>query len=81
MNKKEQIKLLGMEWPYFIGLLVLVVLAMYFNFLPGSLAGQIPLLLVFGEGLPSLGDAIPIVEDYLVGGSGVGLCVRASLVG
>lgn len=80
MNKKEQIKLLGMEWPYFIGLLVLVVLAMYFNFLPGSLAGQIPLLLVFGEGLRFVGDRIPIVKDYLGGGSCVVLFGCAALV-
>ena len=80
MNKKEQVKLLGMDWPYFIGLLVLVVLAMYFNFLPGSLAGQIPLLLVFGEGLRFVGDRIPIVKDYLGGGSCVVLFGCAALV-
>lgn len=80
MGKRERIKLLGMEWPYFIGLLVLVVLAMYFDFLPGSLAGQIPLLLVFGEGLRFVGDRIPIVKDYLGGGSCVVLFGCAALV-
>lgn len=80
MSEGHKVKLLGLEWPCFATLFVIVVLAMYFNFLPKSLAGQIPLLLLIGEALRFIGDRIPIVKDYLGGGSVVVLFGCAALV-
>lgn len=77
---KSAIKLLGMDPPVFMVLLVVVLLAMYFNFLPASLAGQLPLLLVLGEAFRFVGDRTPIVKDYLGGGSVVVLFGCAALV-
>ena len=77
---KRKIKLLGMDLPVFMVLFVVVVLAMYFKFLPSSLAGQLPLLLVLGEALRYVGDRTPIVKDYLGGGSIVVLFGCAALV-
>lgn len=69
-----------MDWPVFAVLFIIVMLAMYFKFLPASLAGQLPLLLVLGEALRFVGDRIPIVKDYLGGGSIVVLFGCAALV-
>jgi len=80
MSEKGKVKLLGMEWQYFLVLFAIVILAMYFGFLPASLAGQIPLLLVIGEAFRFVGDRIPIVKDYLGGGSCVVLFGCAALV-
>jgi len=80
MSEKGKVKLLGMEWQYFLVLFAIVILAMYFDFLPASLAGQIPLLLVIGEAFRFVGDRIPIVKDYLGGGSCVVLFGCAALV-
>ncbi len=80
MPAKQKIKLLGMDIPAFMVLFVLVLLAMYFNFLPASLAGQLPLLLVLGEAFRFVGDRTPIVKDYLGGGSVVVLFGCAALV-
>lgn len=56
MSEAKKIKLLGMDLKYFLVLFVIITLAMYFEFLPASLAGQIPLLLVYGEALRYIGD-------------------------
>lgn len=79
-EEKKKIKLLGMEWPYFLALCLVVVSAVKFNFLPKSLAGQLPFLLVLGELLRFVGDRIPIVKDYLGGGSVVVLLGCSALV-
>lgn len=78
--EKKRLKLLGMDWPYFLVFAAITLAAMYFDFLPGSLAGMIPLLLILGEGLRFIGDRIPIVKDYLGGGSIVVLFGSAALV-
>lgn len=80
MSNTKRLQVMGMDWPYFIGLFLLVVLAMYFNFLPSGLAGQIPFLLVMGEAFRYIGDRIPIIKDYLGGGSCVVLFGCAALV-
>lgn len=80
MSGTVRVKLLGMDWKYFLVLFTAVMLAMYFDFLPGSLAGQIPLLLVVGEAFRFVGDRTPIVKDYLGGGSVVVLFGCAALV-
>ena len=79
-EKTSKIKIMNMEWPYFIALFVIVVIAMRFGFLPKSLAGMLPLTIVFGEGLGFIGKRIPIVKDYLGGSSVVILFGCAALV-
>ena len=80
MAEKKSVKLLGMDWKYFLILTAVVLGLMYTGYLPASLAGQLPLLLVLGEGLRWIGDRIPIVKDYLGGGSCVVLFGCAALV-
>ncbi|CAK7050619.1 MAG: Citrate-sodium symporter [Desulfovibrio sp.] len=77
---KAKIKLLGMDPPVFMILFAIVLLAMYFKFLPASLAGQLPFLLLMGEAFRFVGDRIPIVKDYLGGGSIVVLFGCSALV-
>lgn len=76
----SKVKLLGIEWPAFLIILIVTLAAMYLDFLPASMAGMIPLLLVIGESMRFVGDRIPIVKDYLGGGSVVVLLGCAALV-
>ncbi|MDL2248657.1 2-hydroxycarboxylate transporter family protein [Tyzzerella sp. OttesenSCG-928-J15] len=76
----SKVKLLGVEWPAFLVIFIVTIAAMYLGFLPASLAGQIPLLMVIGEAMRFIGDRIPIVKDYLGGGSVVVLLGCAALV-
>ena len=79
-NKVERLKLLNMEWPYFLVFACIVWAAVQFVFLPKSLAGQISFLLVLGEALNFIGNRTPIVKDYLGGGSIVVLFGSSALV-
>lgn len=76
----SRVRLLGVEWPAFLVIFIFTVAAMYAGFLPASMAGMIPLLLVIGESMRFVGDRIPIVKDYLGGGSVVVLLGCAALV-
>jgi Na+/citrate or Na+/malate symporter len=76
----SKLKLLGMDWPIFLALLVIVVFAMHCKFLPSGLAGQLPLLMVLGEALLCIGDRTPIIKKYLGGGPIVVLFGGAALV-
>ena len=69
-----------MDWPYFILAFVILNAALFFKFLPKSLAGVLPLLIVYGAALRYVGDRIPIVKDYLGGGSIVILFGTSALV-
>lgn len=80
MEEKKKIQILNMDWQHFIVLAIITLLAMKFNFLPKSLVGQIPFLLVLGSGLNFIGNRLPIVKDYLGGGSVVVLFGCAALV-
>lgn len=64
-----------------MGLFLLVILAMYFNFLPSGLAGQNPFLLVMGEAFRYIGDRIPIIKDYLGGGTSAGAIPMSQMFG
>lgn len=80
MEEKKRVQILNMDWQHFIVLTIITLLAMKFNFLPKSLVGQIPFLLVLGAGLNFIGNRLPIVKDYLGGGSVVVLFGCAALV-
>ena len=69
-----------MDWPYFVLAFVILNMALYFKFLPGSLAGVLPLLIVYGAAFRFIGDRIPIVKDYLGGGSIVVLFGTSAMV-
>ena len=71
---------MNMDWPYFILAFVILNAALFFKFLPKSLAGVLPLLIVYGAALRYVGDRIPIVKDYLGGGSIVILFGTSALV-
>lgn len=44
METTKRLQILNMDWPYFILAFVILNLALFFKFLPGSLAGVLPLL-------------------------------------
>lgn len=76
----QESRIIGMRMHHFFILAIMTIVAMYMGILPSGLAGIIPLLLVLGEGLKYIGDRIPIVKDYLGGGSCVVLFGCAALV-
>lgn len=80
LAEKKEIRLLGMKPAVFAVTFIILILAIYFDFLPPNLAGQIPFCLMLGELLSFVGDRIPIVKDYLGGGSVVCLLGGAALV-
>lgn len=80
MEMTKKLQILNMDWPYFILAFVILNLALFFKFLPGSLAGVLPLLIVYGEAFRFIGDRIPIVKDYLGGGSIVVLFGTSAMV-
>ena len=80
METTKRLQILNMDWPYFILAFVILNLALFFKFLPGSLAGVLPLLIVYGEAFRFIGDRIPIVKDYLGGGSIVVLFGTSAMV-
>ena len=67
MEKTKRMQIMKMDWPYFVLAFVILNMALYFKFLPGSLAGVLPLLIVYGAAFRFIGDRIPIVKDYLGG--------------
>lgn len=78
--EKKQIKIMGLQPTHFIVLAILVIGAMYTGLLPGGMAGAFPIMLVLGALFRIIGDNIPIVKDYLGGGSMVVLFGCAALV-
>lgn len=80
MGTSNRVKILNMDWPYFLLAFIILNLAMYFKFLPGSMGGLLALLIVYGEAFRFVGDRIPIVKDYLGGGSIVVLFGTSAMV-
>jgi malate:Na+ symporter len=80
MESKSRVQIMNMDWPYFVLAFVILNAALYFKFLPKSLAGVLPLLIVYGAAFRYVGDRIPIVKDYLGGGSIVVLFGTSALV-
>lgn len=79
-TKDNGIKIMGLSLPYFTILAIVVIGSSYIGFLPGGMAGIIPYMLVLGAILRYIGDRIPIVKDYLGGGSMVVLFGSSALV-
>jgi Na+/citrate or Na+/malate symporter len=76
----KEFKIMGMSLPYFIVLAIIVIGSSYMGYLPGGMAGIIPYMMIMGAVLRIIGDNIPIVKDYLGGGSMVVLFGSSALV-
>lgn len=76
----KEFRIMGMKLPIFTLLAVVVIGSSYFGYLPGGMAGIIPYMMILGAILRLIGDRIPIVKDYLGGGSMVVLFGSSALV-
>lgn len=64
---KEQKKILGLPLPLYAAVFVLTVICMVTGCVPKSLVPAFLVLMVFGEGLNTIGNTVPVVKTYLGG--------------
>lgn len=73
-------KILGLSWPLYIVLFIILLIAMSIGVLPQGLLGAFLFLLIVGELLNLIGNVVPIVNTYLGGGAIVAIFGGAALV-
>ncbi|WP_345025856.1 2-hydroxycarboxylate transporter family protein [Brevibacterium yomogidense] len=66
------LKIAGIHWPYFLTLLVLVMVAAYFELLPINIVSGMALTMLLGFALKFIGDSIPVFNTF---GGGALLCI------
>ena len=74
---KEQRKILGLPLPLYAVVFLLTVACMLTGCIPDSLVPAFLVLMVFGEGLNTIGNSVPVVKTYL-GGSVI--CILGAAV-
>ena len=74
---KDQKKILGFPFPLYCIVFLLTAACMAADCIPKSLVSAFLVLMVFGEGLNTLGNTIPVVKTYL-GGSVI--CILGAAV-
>ena len=71
MEKKKtesgQIEIAGLPLKLYLPILVLTLLGMYTDAVPGGMVGGVLVLMVLGEGLNTLGRTVPGIRTYLGG--------------
>ncbi|MDF2571023.1 MAG: cimH [Sporomusa sp.] len=80
MERKKTIKIMGMDFQYFLLFAAMVLGITFMGKLPSGMAGAIPLLMVLGTIFAFIGDRMPIIKDYFGGGAIVILFGSAALV-
>ncbi len=73
-------RILGLSWPLYAVLFVILVVAIWLGVLPQGLIGAFLFLLIIGELLNLVGNVVPIVNTYLGGGAIVAIFGGAALV-
>ena len=73
----REFKVAGFPLPLYLGILAVTIGCMYTGCIPKGLVGGMLLLMVFGEGLNTIGNTVPVVKTYL-GGSV--LCILGAAV-
>ena len=63
----KEIKILGLPLPLYLVVLALTVACMAAGCIPNSLVPAFLVLMVFGEGLNTIGKTVPVVKTYLGG--------------
>ena len=76
----EEKRILGVSWPLFLVLAIVMCLAVYLDVLPIGLIGAFFFMLIVGEFLNFAGNNIPFVNTYLGGGAVVAIFGGAALV-
>lgn len=61
-------EIMGIEWPYFSALAIVLFIAMFMGALPAGLI-ILGFMMVFGAILNEVGNKTPIIKDYLGGGA------------
>ena len=74
---KEQRKILGLPMPLYTVVFLLTAACMVIGCVPDSLVPAFLVLMVFGEGLNTIGNTVPVVKTYL-GGSVI--CILGAAV-
>ncbi len=72
-----EFKVAGFPFPLYLGILAMTMICMYAGCVPKGLVGGMLLLMVFGEGLNTIGNTVPVVKTYF-GGSV--LCILGAAV-
>lgn len=63
----KEMKILGLPLPLYLLVLVLTIACMVAGCVPNSLVPAFLVLMVFGEGLNTIGKTVPVVKTYLGG--------------
>ena len=67
-TEEKTYKIMGISWPVFLVLTVVITVAMYMGKLPGGLI-ILGAMMVYGALLDEIGNRTPIIKDYLGGGA------------
>lgn len=73
-------KIMGISIPVYLGLFVVLLLAMIFNVLPGGMIGAFAFMMIIGALLDVIGNNTPIVKTFFGGGPIVIIFGSAALV-
>ncbi|MDO5714682.1 MAG: 2-hydroxycarboxylate transporter family protein [Tissierellia bacterium] len=76
----NEIRIAGLRLPIYAILLIITIIAMFLDVLPGGMVGAFLFLIIFGELLNLLGNKLPIIKTYLGGGAIVSIFGGAALV-
>lgn len=66
-ENKSQVKVLGLPLPLYLLVFAVTCACMFFGVIPKSMVPAFLVLMVFGEGLNTLGKTVPIIKTYLGG--------------
>ncbi len=72
-------QIMGIAWPTFAVVAMLILGACYAGVLPGGMVGAIPLMMVLGAIFNEIGNRTPVVKDYFGGGPIVIIFASAAL--
>jgi len=78
LTEKKTYKIMGISWPVFLILTIVVTAAMYMGKLPGGLI-ILGVMMIYGALLNEIGNRTPIIKDYLGGGAIVAIFGSAVL--
>ena len=73
-------KMMGISLPIYLGLLVVLIVAIIFNVLPGGMIGAFAFMMIIGALLDVIGNNTPIIKTFFGGGPIVIIFGSAALV-
>lgn len=80
MYNKKTYKIMGIDWYYFILLLIVYLIAVYIGKLPEGLIGALGTMIIIGALCNEIGNRTPIIKDFLGGGAIVSIFAGGFIV-